>query len=247
MTKETGSLQELWWKLPSQGPTCDELIASGKPGYALADFEAAMNPRAAMDSARVIEIAQMEGHEVLTAGSKGARSVKQLDETGIPFSLGYANPCIAVGIFHEDIGIAGAHKQSVTVSSSFESYKRALNDPSFLLEFNLANIYEKHLLMSTPQSRRSVVQATTQEALSEFINLAGGNIPSKWITVTPYGVSYIPLDEQIALDRRVLAIVTKHPQIPAGAIEFSSKIGSGGELIYGGKNHPKYPIPTFQT
>lgn len=229
---------ERWWERPSNDPTCDQFIMSGKLGYTLADFEAAMNPRFAAEIANSLAISQKEGRETLLMDTQGGKSTELLATTGVPFSLGYADPCIAVGIFHEDIGIAGAHRKTTTPESSFEAYQQALLDTHFRSRFCHADLLEKLRLMSSAQSRGRVIIQTTQEAVEQFLSLTSNRPPSNGIVVFSYGMRYASPSEVPTLKELVPATLAAHPFMQERGlhgISIASMIGASGELVYGGK------------
>lgn len=231
--------------------TADELIASGRPGYSLETFEGSFKRKIERGNVSDLEVARQEGYEILFPDTKGGKSARQLAETGIPFSLGTALPCIVVGIIHEKVGIAGAHHLTVTAADTFAAYQRALREPLFLLQYRSTNALRQiYRLVAITEKYHQIVAKTTEEALEEFATLAAGDLPTTGIQVFSYGMWYTLPAELPSLNRTIRSTIANSPfmrkqRIPIANIGFTNWIKSAGELIYGGPTHSLYPNPTF--
>ena len=180
--------------------------------------------------------ASKRNFDAVITESFGARSQDVLSQHGSrPFSLGAASKCLVVGLYDEDVGIAGPHRIVYTLGEMLSVFggffsNRHLEVPA--LEVGTKTI-ATHLA--------ALVRAITQEAMGAFTDLSGGEKP---MGAKPfiYGAHHLsPLELDI-----VRGSVRGALEAGGFSLPFSPDfLGQMGQIVLGGRNHLFYPIPTF--
>lgn len=223
--------------------------SSEKPDF-VATLKKFEDQNLALARASMRKIAAMDGYDTLTVDEQGSKSIEDMLRDGRTFSLGKATSCIAVGIVHDDVGIAGAHTNPITPEeTAFALKRRSEFSGEHLtgLDYTIAHLN----FTSRPQTRRDFATQTAQQAAEEFATLASGHIPQSGVQIVTYGMFFIPRDEVTQLEQLVVGIIAASPVMQTensglGLISVSSNLGKAGELFYGGRGHQRYPTPTFR-
>jgi len=179
---------------------------------------------------------QKRGYESLTTNTRGGRSAEWFD-TGKYFSLGYATSCIAIGVFHEDVGLAGSHLNTDTVDDQLE---RLLKErPDLQTGVTPSTHVERWQRLS------GIVAQATHEAIEEFVGLTTDGIIPNGTLLVSYGVTTQPAAARPLIYDVVNRSIDTNPivrRLP-GDIKHETHLGKVGQLAYGRKNNPQFSRP----
>lgn len=207
------------------------------------------------EKVRVAEEARAGGFESLTTDTKGARSRQWFEETGLAFSAGWATRCIAVAVWHPDIGMGAAHRNTFSLKD-FERVIRAR-----LKEQNpLALISALSSRPDTPEaSFKAHLQTAVNDAFYQFEGLfrQGGitTFPSQGTDILWIGCDFLDPAKQALYNQFIQGeVIPSIPLLHDGRakltgrnITLSPHLGKAGAIITGGPNHPLYPGPCILT
>lgn len=187
---------------------------------------------------------ELYGYDRLTTDTRGGRSIEWLARTGKVFSLGIASYCIAVGLFHKDIGLAGSHRNSNTVEDTMETLRIRLDLPKdLLINYGISGTKEERL--------QQVIQTAAQEAIEEFCLLSPNGIPAHGTNVFTYGLFDAQRYKLSGYDDVIEETIKSHRSIKERGVnlDFKSSLGAMGELVYAGNilshNAPTLFVPYF--
>lgn len=183
------------------------------------------------------------GYETLITDTHGGRGIDWFRSTGKLFSLGKATACIVVGLVHPDIGMAGAHRNSLRPEDSADQVIKERASKGL----PVTNIPRS--LQSKQDRLTLTLQIAANTAVNEFAKLSGGNLPQEGIEIVMYGLSEsVPPEGNPFYRTVILRSLQSHPLITQQGIHLSIEvdfIGQAGQVVYGGPRHPKYHFPYF--
>lgn len=189
--------------------------------------------------------------ECITTDTHGSKTAKMLAETGIPWGTGEASRGLAVAVVHPDIGIAGSHRNAVTIAD-YSRFCELILDNS-LLDKKMPYV---SLLgdIVTPDSLITTAHETASEALDEFSSISpNGLIPRLGSTIMFIGLDFLrEYQFQLIIDA-VGNTLRTHPAVindKTGQdlnIDACYLLGQYGGIIYGGITHPNpaFSSPNF--
>lgn len=157
------------------------------------------------------ELAEKKGYETLTTDTKGRRTAQWFLETGKAFSTGEAKTCIAIGICHEDIGIAGVHVNTRPIDVILKTLLKMKIDPNFLHSMRHKGRSDRAKETVSPVKVSSIVTNAVYDAMNQFAMITGRQMPQSGITIVAYGMDYLSSQEAQAFNQVVIAGIAKHP------------------------------------
>jgi len=168
----------------------------------------------------------------------GGKSEADLAADGKPFSLGSSSHCLIVGIQNPEVGIAGSHKfiPELRRAAGMFRAKSASGKRSIVDE----------AIEKTPGYLRDIAVTATKEVCGEVLELNGG-IPTDGNSFIIYGLSEFNYEPTLMSEIRksVVEVVKENGFGINSAQPFSiDRLGKRTQVIYGGRNHPTYSVPT---
>lgn len=196
-----------------------------------------------VETVLVQEHAAANGYETLTTDTKGARSAEWFERTGKAFSTGNASSCIAVAVIHEDIGMGASHRNYSDVDITVDRYIRALLNPQLATN---PDWMRANSSIRNPRNLDKVVAQAVNEAFEEFNGL-NPVFPQRNTVVAVCGSSELEPPLIKRLRRLVASTIETQPLRGVGTeIRYVDYSGKKGDIIYGGKNHPSFYLPSFR-
>lgn len=227
--------------LDSQAQLARRMLAMTTAAELRAAFEEQEAQELLIDRETAERYARPAGYETLTTNTSGARSNEWFARTGFYFSTGYATACLAVAVYHPEIGVAGSHKNVITIEDTVEAIIRE-------------RAKAKGLILAGPKNGVNIprledtVRGTVREAVDQFAAIAPEVLPETGVVAYVYGMTLTPQELLPHCSSVIKRALSAHPLINAspGAMVYTDRaLGLDGEIMYGGPDHPLYPEPTF--
>lgn len=197
-----------------------------------------------------VAFADEHNMSVLTTDQTGRFSVSDFDGNKA-FWTGHATSCISVAVMHGNIGIGGAHYNTLTDNDMRSNIAHFFNvgDGDFLRaggellsEIGIESYYQT---MISPESRQRTCRRAIDDAVGQFNHLRGVNdrrpLPQgTWVGIT--GIYYLEGSELSSLD----TMIKSHVFSAYGkGVSMWNNLGQIGGIAWGGPSHPHLSAPTI--